>query len=384
MSEAKDGENSQKPQKVKLTLASLFPEKAEVLTSIGPLFVRHLTQTDIEHLRAEALEGEALGKAFARRLIGTIQDKESHESIDDAACSALTDDDWRLLLPVLASRIGKRDFQGDSDFSALGEAVSIDLRERSRRDKEAQEKIRDSIASSYSFLSEGPLSKLQAQMSGLQHITAALSGKEYLERSLGMSGVGSAARYMESETFKKNQAAMDAFQDSLVLRPEAFEHPEVKHFEPLRIPDASETVVGKAAIESAANTRETNAKMDSLVMVVGGLNQTLIESVLPAWFKEVESNQASAKQSFDQAAKSLTWTKWAVIVSVVVTGLTAWWQVSVTKSIDQANTEMQRSAETLLKEQLNAQKALIAQQSAEMEQLKSLLNKSAGDIVKSK
>lgn len=384
MSEAKDGENSQKPQKVKLTLASLFPEKTEVLTSIGPLFVRHLTQGDIEHLLAEALEGDALGKAFARRLIGTMQDKKSHESIDDATCSELTNDDWRLLLPVIALRIGKRDFRGGSDFSALGEAVSIDLRERSKRDKEAREKIRDSIASSYSFLSEEPLAKLQAQLSGLQDITEGLSSKAYLEHSLGISGVASIARYSESETLKKNQADMDALQKSLSFQPKAPDFPEVRHYPPLEIPDASETVVGKAAIESAANTRETNAKMDSLVMVVGGLNQTLIESVLPAWFKEVESNQASAKQSFDQAAKSLTWTKWAVIVSVVVTGLTAWWQVSVTKSIDQANTEMQKSAEALLKEQLNAQKALIAQMSAEMEQLRSLLNESAGNIEKSK
>jgi hypothetical protein len=42
--------------------------------------------------------------------------------------------------------------------------------------------------------------------------------------------------------------------------------------------------------------------MDDLVVVVAGLNQTLVQEVLPAWFNKIAEDQEAAKGAFDQAA----------------------------------------------------------------------------------
>lgn len=131
------------------------------------------------------------------------------------------------------------------------------------------------------------------------------------------------------------------------------------------------------AIESAKNSREVVEKMDALAAVVGGLNQTLVTEVLPSWFRQVERDQKSAKDSLDHAASGLWWTKWAVITSVVVTIFAAWWQVRVAREIDSENTVQQQKSETLLREQLAIQQKSIEQQARDAAQLRTLLEQAA-------
>lgn len=87
-----------------------------------------------------------------------------------------------------------------------------------------------------------------------------------------------------------------------------------------------------------------------------------MEDVLPAWFNKIKEDQTSAKGAFDQAARGLWWTKWAMIASVFVTIVATWWQVDVARSIDRENSEQQKRAEVVLREQLAVQQKLIEQQ----------------------
>lgn len=128
------------------------------------------------------------------------------------------------------------------------------------------------------------------------------------------------------------------------------------------IPHFEDTPLGRASVETVRNTRETADKMDNLAGVVADLNQTLIAEVLPAWFKNVEDGQSSAQTAAEQAAKSLWWTKWAVIASVVVAMAATYWQVEVAKLLDEDSSKQQTRSEEILREQLKSQGAMLEQQ----------------------
>jgi hypothetical protein len=134
--------------------------------------------------------------------------------------------------------------------------------------------------------------------------------------------------------------------------------------------------MGLATLESVENSRQVAKKMDDLVVVVAGLNQTLMQDILPAWFKKIEEDQEAAKGAFDQAASALRWTKWAVIASVIVTIAATWWQVDVAKTIDRENSEQQRRLETVLREQLSVQQKLIEQQAKNAEAMREVVTTS--------
>jgi hypothetical protein len=143
------------------------------------------------------------------------------------------------------------------------------------------------------------------------------------------------------------------------------------------------TPIGRASIESAENSRLLAQRMDGLVEVVVGLNQTLVTEVLPSWIKQVEHDQRGAKESFEQAANGIRWTKWAVIASIVVTMLATWWQVSVARDIDRENSVQQLKALDMLRAQLVVQQKFADQQAQESEKLRELLeSKSQTPVVK--
>ena len=105
--------------------------------------------------------------------------------------------------------------------------------------------------------------------------------------------------------------------------------------------------------------------------------------MLPSWIKQVEHDQNGAKESFDQAASGIRWTKWAVIASIVVTMLATWWQVSVARDIDRDNSVQQQKALDILREQLAMQQKFAEQQARESEKLRELLgSKSQATVAK--
>ncbi|WP_148060158.1 hypothetical protein [Pseudomonas frederiksbergensis] len=109
-------------------------------------------------------------------------------------------------------------------------------------------------------------------------------------------------------------------------------------------------MLGRATLESAESSRETSLRIYALAEVVGGLNQTIVEDILPAWIQKAESDQKHAELAFKQAGNSLEWTKRAVIASAVISLLATWWQISVSQDIDHENSLSQKTTENLLRE----------------------------------
>lgn len=192
---------------------------------------------------------------------------------------------------------------------------------------ERNDKLYKSLRGSYGFLQDSSFQKLQEQMTGLADLRSSLAGSGLLHPP-------------------KKSAANIRIEPPLNFS----------------LPRPEDSPLGRATLESAENSRLVALKIDALAEVVAGLNQTMIQDVLPAWFRKVAEDQEEAKKAAKQAANGLFWTKWAVIVSVIVTVLATWWQVSVAKEIDRENSAQQQRAESILREQLATQRSSIDQQ----------------------
>ena len=227
--------------------------------------------------------------------------------------------------------------------------------------RESVRRMNAVVGQAYGFLNSPTLAKLQEQLGGLSKLTtSAQSLRDHFEQAGWKKGL-EVDRSLQSAVEMANRNK-SPFAQSII------ETPRISLYEP---PPFDKTPLGRATLENARSTQEVAHKMDSLVEVVGGLNQTLIAEVLPAWISQVEQEQAEANKSFMHAAKGLWWTKWAVIVSVIVTVLATWWQVSVARDIDAGNSAQMAKSEALLREQIELQKKLLEAQERTLIELKS-------------
>lgn len=340
---------SQEPQpKPKgLKLSDLFPAKTPIETSIGTLYVRKALTIDWKAFENdEALE---LGKKAVKLLSSRIEDKESQEQLLQEDLEALNDTDFEALALGISVHNGWGEISSDAGLIELGNNIAAAKKKKLESQKAAMEELRKSISSSYGFLAGGVLEKLQEQMAGISNLR---------NNILHSDTLSAAARIAD-----------------LAARPKVFEE-KASLVKPLDlgrpnqlIPRFEDSPLGRATLESVKNSRETAQKMNDLVDVVAGLNQTLIKDVLPAWFDQVEQGQNGAKVAIRQAAKSLQWTKWAVIVSVLVTALATGWQVYVAFDLDRENSEQQKRTDEILLKQLAGQQQFIKQQERTQELL---------------
>lgn len=362
-------------QPKRLSLDALLPEKAPVDTTLGTLYVRHAYASDWKYFESD--DATELGKAAVRQLTNQNKDKKEDGPLADEDFNALTERDFDALAPIIAKRSSWGEMSAGPALERLGQSlIAAKERERERHNKMLDD-LRKSIGGSYGFLSKSSLEKLQDQVTGLADIRKSMSGTDALKEAMREIG-----RYDDvlKATFTSTRAIDEVTrginQQSI---PKAFE-PRAIESQRIHMPRPEDTPIGRAALESAQHSREVAKNIDALASVVGGLNQTLVTEVLPSWFRQVESaqenakhSQDSAQRSLEQAASGLWWTKWAVIVSVVVSVLVTWWQVSVTRSIDRENSAQQQKLEALLREQLTAQQKLIEQQARDAGQLRELL-----------
>ena len=353
MSNAPESSEEQQPKPKKLNLSDFLPAKAVVETSLGTLYVRHAHTSDWKHF--ESNNARELGKAAVRHLSSRIEDKNDSEQLADEDFEALDDADFQALVPVIAMQSGWGAMSTGAGLQQLGDSVKAAKTRARERHKEMLADMRKSISSNYGFLEKNALEKLQEQMAGLSSIRSSMPDADALKAAIWPST-------LTADTLKSAIEKTTRGIDPLAMVTGLNETPSQRHPQMpiLHLPE--ETKLGRAALESAENSRETAQKMYALVDLITELNQTMVKDVLPAWGEQVKANQQGAKEAFDQAANGLWWTKWAVITSVVVTILTAWWQVSVTRGIDQENTQQQRRVEVLLDKQLVAQQKLIEQQ----------------------
>lgn len=342
-----------------LNLDTLLPAKASITTSIGMLYARHPYSSDWKYFKLD--DAVELGRVAVQRLCNRIEDKHDSSVLLSDDLKLLTDADCQALVQAISKQSGWRELPDGSGLKELGDVIKEEKQAITERHEKMLGGLRKSIDSSYSFLGKGALEKLQEQMAGIADIRKSLAGTESIQAALraatlskeswrktltGMGAIDKASRDLNTENAIEKIELSRAYDAPKFIMPPRFE----------------ETPMGRATLESVENSRQVAEKMDALVVVVAGLNQTIVQDILPAWFNKIEEDQTAATGAFNQAAHGLWWTKWAVTASVLVTIAATWWQVDVAKSIDRENSEQQRRAETVLREQLSAQQKLIEQQ----------------------
>lgn len=356
---------SDQPPSKKLKFSDLIRPKVAVPTSIGELFVRTARVSDWE-----AMDGQSpaeLGNAAIQQLSNRAEDKEAREPLGEEDLLQLQESDFRALGEALAKLNGWSDLGEGDARTAVGCCVEKVIREYKEQHRKMLADMQASLKSSYSFLSGDTLEKLQSQMAGLANIRNPLAGIKLPESTLSViRGIKNA-----EEQFKIPKGL-----DLMGLPPKPPLGPEqvitVPPFHPI---DPADTKLGRATLENVRISQETSQKLDSLVELVAGLNQTVIQDVLPAWVKQVEADQASAQQAFQHASASLRWTQLAVAISIVVTLGATWWQVQVAREIDHDNSEQQKRVEQLMRQQLETQREQTAQYARDAESLRAILEK---------
>lgn len=370
MSDEDQSANSAEPKPKKLNLDALHPAKASTATSIGTLYVRHPYSSDWKYFElGDAVE---LGRVSVQRLCNRVEDKHDSSPLLDDDLKNLSEDDYKELVQAIAKQSGWRKLPAGSGLKELGDVIKEEKQEITEHHEKMLGNLRKSIDSSYSFLGKGTLEKLQEQMAGISDIRNSLAGTESLQAAWR-------AASLQNETWRKSVTGMDAVEKAmrdLNVEKITAQIELPKSYDPSRLimpPRPEETPIGRATLQNAQNSRQLAENMDALVVVVAGLNQTMVQDVLPAWFNKIAEDQNAAKGAFDQAARGLWWTKWAVIASVLVTIVATWWQVDVAKSINRENSEQQTRAEVVLREQLTAQQKLLEQQTKDAEAMREVI-----------
>lgn len=362
----------------KRSLSDLLPTKAAVATSLGTLYIRHVYTSDWKHLESD--DAENLGKAAVRQLCSRNEDKRNSEPLATDEVDALNEADLQVLVPVIAKRSGWGHLSANAGFKELGDAVKAAKAQLRERHQKMLADMHKSIDVGYSFLPKSSLESLKAQMEALSDIRSTMPGTDAVQAAMkGLSplvDVLNVAKGSGRTTKNEIEGTRERVRAEEVISRQSRIHPEV--FIP---PRPEETPLGRAAIESAENSRDVARKMEDLVDLIAGIHQTMVQDVVPAWFKKVKEDQEAAEGAVRQAADSLWWTKWAVIFSVVVALLTTAWQVSVAREIDRENTELQKRIEATLNSQLLGQQKLIEQQAREAVALREAINASKSSAV---
>jgi len=376
------GATSARPRK--LSLDDLIPEKVAVPTSLGILYLRSVHISDFKDF--EVGDTAELGRIVVRKLANRVQDKRDRTPLKEDDVDVLLDADFQILAPAVANKNNWDELPKGAGLLELGHAARRAKKEELLRRQKMLDEMRTSIGNSYAFLGDSALEKLQEQMVDLSNIRQSVSAAESIKSAMEASSVG--VQPMLDTASDIRRATDDMMKSSRITAiPELIFSRSSEISPDFSPPNPEDTVLGRATLEGAENSRETVRRMDALVEVVGGINQTLVKDVLPAWIDSAKSDQESAKQAFKQAGESLKWTRWAVIASVVATVLATWWQISVTHEIDRENSVAQRTSESLLREQLAAlrtnesllreqlvaQQKLTEQQSLEMRHLQELI-----------
>ncbi|NWB91636.1 hypothetical protein [Pseudomonas agarici] len=352
---------SPEPSPRKLSLADFIPEKSEISTSLGSLYIRTANRDDWKHFESD--EPTELGRMALQRLVSREKNKQGIDTLSDEDFKKLTEADFFAINSMIAKKSDWSDLPAQPGLAELGVAVQIGKEKEALRSKKILDEMRKSIDTSYGFLGQTAVEKIQEQMSVLTNIRESLSASETLRATL--SDINAS-----SDLQRATDVLRAPFEDYTLDRSRSSDQVFVPQITP-----PEETVLGRATLESAENSRNTNVHINALLEIVSGLHQTILVEIIPGWIKKAEDDRVNAIESFDQARKSLNLTKWTIIISAVISLLATWWQISASQSIDTGNSTSQKITENLLREQLVVQQKLSEQQAKETAQVKQLLEK---------
>lgn len=376
--------NSEKPEtpkkKLTLDLDALTPEKVPVQTSLGTVYVGayRLRLTSLQTDREENV-----GRIVVQHACSRAEDKNDITPLSDEDIAALSGEDIAMLGPAIAKLQRWPVEDKTEDFASIGRAANRALERESKLLQAEMEKMRDSLKSSFDFLSQSTLRKLQDGMTDMSAI-----------RKLAESASPSSMMSKTVEDLRRKQhfgileAIRDAGNDregataSISASRNGPTHPVEPSILSLPTFRPEDSPLGRAALKNAENSEQAVALMRELTQRMAGVQETLVREVLPQWIAQVEREQVSTKAGIAEAAKntanaaaSLRWAKWGIAFSIAVAVGATWWQVRVARQIDGGNTEQLHRAERLLQEQLAAQRQALEQQRAESQKLFDVLQK---------
>lgn len=347
-----------------------MPNKASVQTSLGELYVRHTRVSDLE-LFIESGDEKVRGEVVVSTLTSRIKDKDDTTPLSSEDVAALTEADIASLTRAIAQKNDWGNLPEGHPLTGLGQLAKQDMVNQQKRLQEALESMRGSIGRDYGFLSSSVLAKLNEQVGGIAAIQSGLpfGALEALKHSgADLDAATSPVR-----------AAMAAMKIGGSNTPKT-ESPKRINVQPM--PGSikfSETPVGLATIENAKNSRDVLEKISALVQLTAGLSQTLATEVLPAWFKQAESDALTAKKSLEHAERGIRLAIVSIVISAFISIGATVWQVSVTRDIDKEGTVQQKKNEEILREQLVTQRTLIERQTSDAEKLRELLRQQSKD-----
>ncbi|WP_310349255.1 hypothetical protein [Pelomonas aquatica] len=376
------------PDKPKVRLQDLLPAKRAVETSLGTLFVGWHTRREFASF-ADEPDLEVLGRAAVCLLTGRSEHKGDKTALSEDEMAALSPADILALGEGVVKVNGWGELAAGSGFKELGQAIKDAAKREAEKEREQAEALQKRLKASYGHLSPETFEKLARQMGGVSAATAmlgldsgiaaALQDQKAMDAAFGgsatraaiMGALKDASPLSDVLKMRRNLDVTLGLSDRITALPSPIESPQIQPFE---FPQPEDTPLGRAALQNTENTKEALARMEVLVGVVGGLNQTIVNDLLPQWAKQIKEDQDGAKTAFEQAGESLKWARYAVYVTVVltllVTLLATWWQVRVARDIDDGNTKQAKQLLEVMKSQLKVQKELKEQQAAEAEVLR--------------
>lgn len=359
----KEEKSEGKSKPLEISNLIFIRDRVSVKCSGGLFYVRQAKVSDFFYFASvEDENSRKLGERIFRALVSDKEEEgEESEHLDINLFGKLTDEDIQCLAKTIVEQNDWGALPKGDTLEELGKAALDDILKYSDSRKRLA-----GLAEKYSFLSNPSLNAIQEAARKFE----SLSFNSRVLDSLNSPSVKAMQEAVKGIDIINSRAVESIYKNNLDERAQIGGLFKTRPNEPPlrlpRIPKQEETPVGKAALESAESARITAQKVDALAEAVGEINSVIVHQVLPQWFKHVQETQKSSQHSIEQAASSLWWTKWAVIISVVVSVVTASWQVYVTRSVDKENTAVQLRIEEVLKRQLETQLLLNVQQSSRL------------------
>lgn len=361
-------------KKFMLDLDALIPEKVPVQTSLGTLYA---AAKEFPRSALKADQEEEVGRKVVQHTCGRVEDKNDTTPLSDEDVAALSAEDIAKLGPVIAMQQRWPEEDKPDNLANIGLAAKRALERESNLVQAEFKKTQDSLESSFGFLNQQTLRKLENEMSALSAF------KKLTESASASSMLGSVVEEAIKMAGLDKVRATTPLPDPLKRQLDGRRSPLEPRINLPHIPRPEDSPVGRAALKSAENSEHAVELMRELTQHMAGVQETLVREVLPQWIAQVEREQEEAKADSAEAARntanaaaSLRWAKWGIAASIAVSVLATGWQVQVAREIDTGNTEQMQRAERLLQEQLAAQRRALEQQRAESQQLLEVLRKS--------
>ena len=278
--------------------------------------------------------------------------------VDKAIFDSLKEQDLRSLATTIAevSHLGAL-AEGDS-LTALGRAVQEKIKGATNEISKTLAEAQRDWDSKFVTLPETIRASLQSTLIGINDISKRLresSAVEDFQKSVGDS-IPAIQQYLRA-----NKTTIDAANSSNVggdfITADGKPGSMFTHYRlpPIELPDPETQPIGRAAKateETARQITEVAGLLGEMGARIGELSTTIVGTAVPEWMKKLEGDRESTRKTLDQARNSLRWTKWAVIVSVLVTMLMTGWQVWLAREYKLDNDRQQNAIESLLRGQL--------------------------------